>query len=237
MKTTFKHGLWAAALLFVGDLGTATAATIQFTTETGTAMVTEYGIRDDTSTRGVDLENALVTVDYVGGGSEVLVWQTLGRHYEGEAVGTGAYLYMNNHGFELAATSAIASLEFDLIPANSVFDITTAGPGNSANTDTSGHGFAFEIYAGGDSLTGIIDVTYSGIVSLGDAEAVGDLFTTKFVDFTGLTSGGFIGDLSFRTDMDTLLVAGDLVPAVPLPASGLLLLAGVAGFGLVRRKR
>jgi len=171
------------------------------------------------------------------GSMEDLVWATeeLGDICcSARSAGTGTSLYMAWLGFELSTTHRLASLLFKLAPVNSLFDMGTAFDWQPDNTPTSNVGSPFHIYQGGDTLVGEITALYSGIVNIAGFDAIGDLYTNMFVDFTGLAGGGFVGDMSFNSDMDTLCLAGDLHP-VPLPASLPFLLAGLGGFGLMRR--
>jgi hypothetical protein len=217
--------------------GTANAATIEFNSFTGNAMETAYGMRDDTTTRGADLDGAIVTATFVDGSQEAVTWQALDQWTNGTAVGDDFTVSMGWMGFELSTTNLLASIEFYLAPASTVFDISLAAEGADGNTPTSRRGYPFEIYEGGDILEGIINVTYLGAVNLAGQAAAGDLFTTMLVDFTQLATGGLFGDVSFQSDMDTLRYAGDLAPAdVPLPASFALLLCGIAGLGINSRR-
>ena len=83
-------------------------------------------------------------------------------------------------------------------------------------------------------------VTYSGEVSIGSDPAVGDLYTTMTVDFSGLDAGGFTGQSTYTSDVDVLRTRNDLRPlsaSVPLPAALPLLLVGLGGLRLLRRRK
>ncbi len=241
--------VWTAAFAFsMVGLSAPQAATINIVRDAGTLYNTNFGIRDNTATVGSDLDGAIITVEYAGGPSEQIVWDGPGTFFPeagtgvfneagvegyynipGWADGTDADLYLEWDGFEVTTTRLVTSISIDLTAASSVFDtIFTLGP-SALSTTGSSFGFPFEIYSGGSALMGAITATYTGIVGLAGAAPAGDLFTTLTVDFSGLTAGGFLGELSFRSDMDTLRFAGDLeLAVVPLPGSMAVLLGGLA---------
>lgn len=220
-------------------IGAAEAATVTIQTMATSPYQTVYGIREDTTTRGSDLIGALVHAIYADGTEEDLTFEEVGNNVTSKVVGSGFDLSFTLGGnltrgpLRLLASSAIASLEFFLAPVGSVFDI--AG-GNLINTPGSKVGFPFQILSGNDGLVGDITATYSGIVNLAGSDAYGDLYTNMLVDFSGLEGGGFLGEMVFRTDLDTLHDTSDLAP-VPLPAGLPLLIAGLGGLGLVGRRR
>jgi len=228
----------AGLVLSVAGFETASAATVDIIRSASNPYESTHGLRDNTGTEGVDLDGALVTATYSDGSSEEILWeaQGIGWSNAGWADGEDAYLYMSWDGFEMTTTSLLASLNIDLFGASSVFDTRPDYDPDPLSTPGSSFGFPFEIYAGGESLLGAIAVTYTGIVNLAGAVAAGDLFTTMRIDFTALSTGGFLGNMSFRSDMDTLAVAGDLSP-VPLPASLSFLLIGLGGLGLARKRQ
>lgn len=220
----------------LSTLSLAEAATINIFTSANNPQETVYGIRDLTSTNGNDLAGALITANYTDGTSELLTWQALDTRTKGEAVGTDIDLYKGDSAFELTTTRLLGSLLIQLAPASSIFDMLAKNEGAVGNTPTTLIGFPFRIASGGDALVGAINVGYSGIVNLAGRLADGDAYTDMLVDFTGLSTGGFLGSLRFASDMDTLRVAGDLTP-VPLPASLPLLFAGFGGLGLLRSRK
>ena len=182
---------------------------------------TAFGIREDTSSRGVDLAGALVTATYADGTTEMLTWAALDPYTFGGATGVDIDMSFGFAMHEMITTKRLATLTFDLTPASSVFDTTLAMDDDPAggSTLTSKNGFPFEVAPEFESLTGTIGVTYTGIVNLTGSAAVGDLFTTMIVDFSGLDGGGVLGDFNWNSDIDTMAVAGDLVP-VPDPLVG-----------------
>lgn len=223
-------------------LGVAGAATVTIETLATSAQETVYGIRTDTVTRSDDLVGALAHVAYVDGTEEDLTFQKVGYNVPSEVVGSGLDLsFVKSNGpIKLLASAAIASLEFFLAPVGSVFDIAGGGQGGGPNdTPGSKRGYFFKIESGNDGLVGNITATYSGIVNLVGNAAYGDLYTTMLIDFSGLEGGGFLGEMVFATDMDTLRYTSDLTPvsAVPLPAGLPLLIAGLGGLGFVGRRR
>lgn len=175
--------------------------------------VTVAGIRDDTSSRGVDLDGALITATYTDGTSEELVWQALDPYTNGGVTGANIDMFFGFEIHELTTTKRLASLEIDLAPASSVFDTTTAMDDDplGGSTLTSKNGFPFKVGDDFETLTGEITATYSGIVNLSGEAAVGDLFTTMLIDFSGLPDGGLLGDLDWNSDIDTMETTGDLV--------------------------
>jgi len=166
----------------------------------------DHGIRDDTASRGVDLDGAQITVTYVDGTTETLTWAALDPYTAGGASGDDVEMFFGYSWHELTATKPLASLEIDLAPANSVFDTTFASDGDPSDPSTPGskNGFPFQLSSEDEDLEGQITATYSGIAALDGNAAVGDLYTTMTIDFTGLPGGGLLGDLTWNSDIDTL---------------------------------
>ena len=184
----------------------------------GVPYQTTEGVREDTSSRGVDIAGALIVATYLDGTTENLTWSAFDPYTFGGA--NGMYIAMS-FGFAehiLTTTKLLTSLEIDLTPASSVFDITTTMEGDleGINTPTSKNGFPFKILSGDEAETGSVTATYSNIVNLTGQPPQGDLFTTILIDFSGLSAGGILGEINWNSDIDTLETAGDLVP-VPSP--------------------
>ncbi|WP_146348403.1 M10 family metallopeptidase C-terminal domain-containing protein [Phaeobacter marinintestinus] len=226
--------------LYYDTDGLGGAAAVQFATLTGTPALTQddfvvvelmidiarladdpyesiYGLRDDTSSRGVDLAGALITATYVDGSSESLTWQALDPYTNGGVTGADFSMFFGYQSHELTTSKLLTSLQIDLAPSGSVFDSTvvdeTDGDYAGGSTPGSKFGFSFEVSPEYDVLAGTVTATYSGIVNLVGSPADGDLYTTMIIDFSGLSGGGFRGDLSWNSDIDTMEYLGDLMPA------------------------
>ncbi len=173
-----------------------------------------HGIREDTSSRGVDLEGAVVTATYADGTTETLVWKALDPYTNGGAAGENIEMFYGYEWHDLKTTKLLTSLELDLQPASSVFDTTTAHEDHGgASTPGSLQGFPFRVASEHADMPGELTATYSGVVNLAESPAVGDLYTTMRIDFSGLPEGGLLGDLRWNSDIDTMREGGDLKPA------------------------
>ncbi len=167
---------------------------------------TNYGIRADTSSRGVDLEGAQITATYADGSIEILTWHALDPYTTGGATGTDIDMFFGYSWHELTTTKLLTSLQIDLAPADSVFDTTFAMDDDPLGGSTPGskNGFPFKVSSDYQDMSGNISVTYTGIVNLAGSPAVGDLYTTMVIDFSGLPDGGLLGDLVWNSDIDTM---------------------------------
>lgn len=165
-----------------------------------------FGIRTDTSSRGVDLEGAQITATYADGSSEILTWHALDPYTTGGATGTDINMFYGYSWHELTTTKLLTSLQIDLAPANSVFDTTFAMDDDPLEGSTPGskNGFPFKFSPEYEDMSGNVTVTYSGIVNLAGSPAVGDLYTTMVVDFSDLPAGGLLGDVMWNSDIDTM---------------------------------
>ncbi|NVK13095.1 MAG: Hint domain-containing protein [Rhodobacteraceae bacterium] len=166
----------------------------------------DYTVRTDTSSRGVDLEGARITATYADGTTETLTWQALDPYTNGGATGDDIEMFFGYSWHELSTTKLLTSLKIDLAPASSVFDTTFAmdDDPDGGSTPTSKNGFPFKVAPEYEDLSGNITATYTGIVNLSGSEAVGDLYTTMLIDFSGLPDGGLLGDLVWNSDIDTM---------------------------------
>lgn len=187
---------------------------------------TVNGVRDDTASRGVDLEGATITATYTDGSTEILTWHALDPYTFGGATGTDIDMSFGFDWHELSTTKPLASLQIDLQPASSVFDTTFDSSDHPIGNSTPGslNGFPFQLAPEYEGTSGDLTVTYSGIVNLKGSPAAGDLYTTMAVDFSKLPGGGLLGNLKWKSDIDTMRDAGDLVPAgVPCIVRGTLI--------------
>lgn len=222
----------AAVILAVGAIG-ANAATVTVTEEDGTPGTSLYGLHEDTAATGVGLVGARVTASYSDGTTEDLVWSQTGR-WSGGVTGANMTMSFERNDFVMTTTKILTSLLMDVGSGGSVFDVRPEG--------TEGSKWGYTYYEGATGmLSGIIGVTYSGIVSvLGDLN-LPSIYTHMLVDYSGTSGGGVLGTTSFFTDIDDLAFDGDIsypdVQAVPLPAGLPLLLVGLFGLGAVRRRR
>ncbi|AGT09302.1 Hint domain-containing protein [Paracoccus aminophilus] len=175
---------------------------------------TVHGFRADTVSRGVDLDGAKVTATYADGSTETLTWHAYDQYTNGGASGENIEMSFGFEWHNLTTTKLLASLKIDLQPASSVFDTTTASDTSPEGGSTPGskEGFPFHVEPAYTNMGGSIAVTYSGIVNIAGSAAVGDVYTTMVIDFSHLPVGGLLGDLEWNSDIDTLEVAGDLVP-------------------------
>lgn len=243
MKSILKI-LVVGSVVSVSSFSIAQAATVNIVTGDGQAQETVDGIRTTgtkTGTYGLELIGATTQVTYTDGYSEVVVWEAVPNCYggacraAGQIDGEGIGLYMDWRGFEMTTTRRLATLKFDFTSVKTLFDISFAGTSMPGNTPSSKNGYPFEIMAGGEGLVGNITATYSGIVNLVGSPAEGDLYTSMSVDFSNLEHGGFLGDMTFRSDLDTLGGDGDLTP-VPVPMSMSFMVVGLGALGLTRRR-
>lgn len=172
---------------------------------------TVNGIRSDTASVGSDLEGATITVTYTDGSTETLTWHRLDAYIRGGVVGTNIDMEYGWEWHELSTTKPLASLQIDLQPASSVFDVTHFDQAGSSTPGSSG-GYPFYLAPEYEGIVGDLTVTYSGIVNLQGSPAAGDLYTTMIIDFSQMPGGGFLGDLRWNSDIDTMRDAGDLLP-------------------------
>lgn len=172
----------------------------------GTPRETDFGVRANTASRGVDLEGAQITATYADGTTETLTWHALDPYTYGGASGDNIDMQYGFDWHELTTTKTLVSLSIDLSPANSVYDTTTAYGDDPSDPSTPGslNGFPFQLSPDYQDIGGDITAQYSGIVNITGSAAVGDLYTTLTIDFSGLPGGGLLGTLEWNSDIDTL---------------------------------
>lgn len=176
--------------------------------------LSEFGIRTDTSSRGVDLAGAKVTVVYTDGSSETLTWVAHDPYTFGGVSGEHVEMSFGFDWHQLKTTKPLQSFEIDLTDASSVFDTTLAADGEPDDPSTPGskQGFPFRLSPTSEDPGGVIQVAYGRPAGLDGNDPVGDLYTTMRVDFSGLPEGSFQGTLSWNSDIDTL--TGPFAPAL-----------------------
>jgi hypothetical protein len=236
MNKSFKRTFGAGLFILLSSVGAASAASVSYSFSEGEVVVSQDGIRADTSTNGWDLFGMIVTATFGDGSSERLVWSPL-LFSEG-VESAGFLLEYGGNDWNLSSDRLLTSLQLEADEGNAIFDTNLISEGEAGNSPTTFGGYPFEI-RGTDNMIGNIAVTYSGGVIMADAPRGTDTFTDMILNFTGLSGGGFTGAMSFNADLDSLRTAGDLTPIspVPLPAGLPLLLVGLSAFGLYRRKR
>ena len=213
----------------------ATASTVNLSTDSGQMYVSENGIGSST-VNGADRDGMAVNVTYLDGGSESLTWAATSNS-TGEAISSDFSLSAGWTPFTLTTSRLLSSMTLSVFSLDIVFDIY---PVDAYDTPNSLRGVAFRVDSGDQD--GDIDVSFANQVLVRGHMIGNDLYTDMTVDFTGLDAGGFMGSMEFMTDLDAYAVSGDLsaypeVSSVPLPAGFPLLLGGLGLIGLLRRKR
>lgn len=220
-----------AATTSVYSFSTAEASTVNVATDPGQVYISENGI-GSSSVSGASLAGMEVTVNYVDGGEETLIWGAT-THSAGAASSSDFSLSNQWWDFTLNTTRMLAAFSMSTLGLDAVFDIY---PVDYRDTPNSLRGVAFNVVAGDQD--GLVDVLFENRVLVRGHMTGEDLYTDMTVDFTGLTAGGFLGSISFVTDLDAFAVSDDLtLVAAPVPAGLPLLLGGLGILGLARRKR
>ncbi|WP_424964500.1 VPLPA-CTERM sorting domain-containing protein [Dinoroseobacter sp. S375] len=230
-----RNLLAAAAACFVLPLG-AHAASVTVNLTPGTLFTTDA--IGGFATTGGDMDGMLVTGTFAGGASETLTFNGTG----GTAGSTGAGSFsvaLNGNSFTSSwsvnvSSGLLTSLQLQGAPGDTIFDVATSLAGGS--TENSENGRTFEETS---NLSGAIVATYSNNVALTGDAPVGDLYESLFIDLSGLAGGGLSSTqtLAFRADTDNAAAGSSVVPAIPLPASFPLILAGLGALGLTRKRR
>jgi hypothetical protein len=150
---------------------------------------------------GGNLVGASVTATFADTTTETVTWSSLGGG-AGNAVGTGWSVAQSGDTFSnpftvtnnRAGGVAMADLVIDLNPSSNVWN-TMLGTGKTAG---SGTGLTFVITGG--SFAGSVVYEYTGLVGLGAAAPLGDLYTQLEIAFTNVLPSG--QTLQFKADTD-----------------------------------
>lgn len=226
----FRHSLLVVILL-TSVTSARAALTVAFDNGTlqDTAALTGFGTTGDLMA-GMD-----VTAFFDDNSVEAVTWASLGFP-AGQAVGTGwsltesgdtfssSWFLTNNRGVRMNR------LLIDAGPGNTVFDTFF---GNAFGSPGSARGTDFT-QTSGPFISGT--ATYRDAVGIAGNAPVGDLFRFLDLQFTG-TSMATGTVISYRTDTDNLLFAGDIQPVIPEPTTFLVWsLLGLGAVGVKYRR-
>lgn len=231
-------GIAATAFVACWFSLSATASTINLSTDSGQMYVSENGI-GSSAVSGAAMAGMSVDVTYVDGGSDSLTWAATSGS-EGEAASSDFSLSAGWTPFYLTTSRMVSSMSLSVLGLDSVFDIYALSVVGAVDTPNSLRGVSFNVISGDQD--GNIDVSFANQVLVRDHMIGNDLYTDMTVDFSRLDAGGFFGSMSFVTDLDQYAVSGDLsaypeISSVPLPAGFPLLLCGLGLIGLLRRSK
>lgn len=232
----------AASVAAVTLISPAQAATVDVHLVLDTVYTSATGVRSNSATYGTDLLGMTVGATYADGGSETFTWVQTNPN---NAFATGLSpsssdlgLTYGGNAFNLDADRRIESMTVNLLGANVIFDAGGYANSDPRNSPTTKVGIEFDIISGILGLPGYVAATYYDHVQIGSHLTGEDAFASLFIDFSNLEFGGFLGALTWRSDLDVLAANGPLVPVspIPLPAGFSLLLAALAGLGFARRR-
>lgn len=226
--------VFGAALFGMLFGGAAHAATVTILTDPAGAANT--GALTAFATTGADMAGMQVTASFDDGFTEMATWTTTGVE-SGQAAGTDWSVSVTGDTFFAVwdvlhfRVGSLVRLLFEGAPGDTVFDMISSpalSPGSELGRP----------YTDSGPLTGDITVTYSRPLSVAGT-FYGDLYLNMDVDYQALDRGGIPAQttLMFLADTDNVLIPGDITPAIPVPAAGLLLISALGGLGLFARRR
>jgi len=212
----------------------ASAATIDYATDTGTAYQTPSISTYDTY--GNDMSGMEVWVTFSNGSTEHAIWATTG--VQSGAATVGGYFKISETGdtFDNLAwtlqnlnnTLSITSFTLFGVPGNTIFDRTFGG---LVGTPGSAYGKDF-------NTTGNYNVTatYSDALSLTGSAAVGDEWEQLSIAFTHGTFFAPDAQLNFSQDTDNAKVKGTITTVPDAGSTSIMLGMGLMGVAALKRR-